>query len=112
MISKANQNSLRRFKEWASLFSGKLFGQVYCNESDFDQSQTKGTASVPTVYGYIASPDNWKSFCQDWKKVLNDFKVRYFHFSKLNKKARQKDGNEYLRNLGVKSLELAPWFCK
>jgi hypothetical protein len=88
----------RRFKEWASLFSGKLFVQmiVYADESGTENlNPQKGKGSNPCLCGYIATPDFWAKFCDDWNKVLKDAKVKYFHFRELHKLERVKEGNPY-----------------
>jgi hypothetical protein len=73
--STAAKQAKRRFREWASLFSGKLFVMLaaYTDESE--------TAGFGAFGGYVASVDEWEEFAVEWQQILNDFKIDYFHFS-------------------------------
>jgi hypothetical protein len=71
----APQQAARRFKEWASLFSGKLFVMLAAYA---DESETTGFGAFG---GYVASVDEWEKFGVQWQQILDNHKVDYFHFS-------------------------------
>ena len=88
----------KRFVEWASLFSEKIFVQiaVYCDESGTGGFDKKGKDPIPTVYGYIAHVDYWvNEFHSEWQAVLDEYKVPYFHFYELTKKGREDSESPY-----------------
>jgi hypothetical protein len=84
------------YREWASLFSGKLFAMivVYADESGTGGIPKSGKEPAPTICGFLATPEMWDKFRLDWKSALNDHKAPYFHFRELdrnewkNKKSR------------------------
>jgi hypothetical protein len=41
-----------------------------------------------TVAGWVAPVDEWEKFCTQWKAVLLDFKVKYFHFREWSNASR------------------------
>jgi len=55
----------RRYAEWASLFSGRIFVQLV---SYADESGTGGLD--PCVCGYIAPRGFWDKFCEQWTAGL------------------------------------------
>src|SRR5208282_4902670 len=63
----------RAFRQWASLFSGKLFVMLAAYA---DESETR----VSAYGGYVASVDEWDQFNAQWGKILKDYKARLFHF--------------------------------
>ena len=71
------------FKEWASLFSGKLFVKVvaYVDESGTHDitGASPGSGEV-VIAGLVARPNEWEKFCDEWRGVLNKYAVDYFHF--------------------------------
>ena len=72
------------FKEWASMFAGKLFVKIaaYIDESGTHDrtGAIKGSRQV-IVVGLVAWRDDWAKFCDDWQAVLAKYGVPYFHFS-------------------------------
>ena len=78
--SDAELHGKSSFREWASLFSERLFVmiQVYADESEH------GGATL--IGGYIATTEYWSKFCRDWQKILNDFNAPYFHFREFAEK--------------------------
>jgi hypothetical protein len=81
---RSNQNeSGRRFKEWASLFSGKLFVKIvaYADESGtHDKTGVQKGAREMSIGGIAALREDWIPFCSKWQKVLNKYDAPYFHF--------------------------------
>jgi hypothetical protein len=76
----------RQFNEWTSLFSGKFFVMlsVYADESGtHDPGFNKPGARVPVISGFIDTVENWKIFCNNWKALLDEYKVPYFHFREI-----------------------------
>jgi hypothetical protein len=56
------QKLLRQYKEWASLFSGKLFVQVCCDETDFHAPRPFNLApSKRSLQRQLPSPE-----CNEW----------------------------------------------
>lgn len=50
----------------------------------FDESGTeRNHSTVLTVGGYIANEKQWKNFCIEWQKMLNDEQLEYFHMTDL-----------------------------
>lgn len=57
---------------------------VYADESGtHDPTFTKDGSHVPVVCGYMAFGSDWTKFCADWKTVLDNYGVPYFHYSEL-----------------------------
>lgn len=55
--------------------------QCYADESGrINPSNPAKGDLAPVVCGYIDTPENWTSFSKKWKKALNDYGARYFHF--------------------------------
>jgi len=72
---KRTPNQARqRSREWASLFSGKLFVMLvaYADESE--------TAGFGAFGGYVASVDQWSQFTSEWQRILNEYDASFFHF--------------------------------
>jgi hypothetical protein len=58
---------------------------VYADESGtHDQTGKQTGAECPTIGGYMAYPDDWIKFCDEWKAVLAAYNVPYFHFREFN----------------------------
>jgi len=74
------------FREWASLFSGKLFAMlvVYADESGTGGIPKSGKEPAPGVCGYLATPEIWEQFRIAWKLKLAEYKADYFHFRELD----------------------------
>jgi hypothetical protein len=75
-------NARRDFKEWASLFSGKLFVKVvaYIDESGtHDETGRQKGSTVAVVAGLVDHRDCWDKFCKDWQSVLNKYSAPFFH---------------------------------
>jgi hypothetical protein len=57
---------------------------VYADESGtHDRTFTQDGSHVPVVCGYTAYDSDWVKFCADWKTVLDNYDVPYFHYSEL-----------------------------
>lgn len=80
---KTRQKSLHPFKEWASLFSGKIFVKLaaYIDESGrHDKTgQKEGSAQI-IIGGWVNQINAWPGFCQKWQTVLDKYKIQFFHF--------------------------------
>lgn len=87
----------RRWREWASLFSGKYFAMltVYSDETGTGGIPKTGIEPSPGIYGFLANPERWDKFRLEWTKQLNRYKVPYFHFCELNPNERKKPGTTY-----------------
>jgi hypothetical protein len=88
------------FAEEAALFSEGLFVilRVYADESGvgIDPTGQLPGSAVPTVCGYVQTPEYWRIFCRKWQTVLNDYRAPFFHFSELaNKHQRAKKESPY-----------------
>lgn len=77
------QQAAKEFAEWASLFSGRLFVKivVYADESGtHDPTGAKKGSREGIIGGIAAIREDWTVFCREWRRVLNDYSVLYFHF--------------------------------
>jgi hypothetical protein len=94
MIVPDEQTSIR---EWASLFSGKLFAMivVYADETGTGGIPKSRKEPAPGVCGYLARIEEWEAFRTRWKSSLKAHKAEFFHFRDLNKSERQKAGTPY-----------------
>src|SRR5450631_3471915 len=74
MSNEKSTLSLDRFKEWASLFHGKLFVMLaaYADESE--------TEAISAYGGYVATVNEWTQFDIQWRNILQEFDAHYFHF--------------------------------
>jgi hypothetical protein len=50
-------------------------------EAYFDESGTHAGSAAVSVAGYIARPEQWIAFEPEWRKVLSDFGLEFFHWS-------------------------------
>jgi hypothetical protein len=82
----------RQFKEWASLFSGKLFAMVvvYADETGTGGIPKSGEEPAPGIYGFLATPEEWDKFRLRWTKMLDEHGAKYFHFRELNPSFQKK----------------------
>jgi hypothetical protein len=73
--------------------------RIYADESGTnDRTGKQYGSSVPTVCGYIQTPEYWGLFSKKWKRILNDYHVPYFHFRELvTPRLREKSCNPYNR---------------
>ena len=80
-------------KEWATLFSGKLFAMlvVYADESGTGGIPKSGKEPAPGVYGYLATPEIWEQFRIAWKSTLKNHDAEYFHFRELDPNFQKKN---------------------
>jgi hypothetical protein len=71
--------------------------KVYVDESGTnDITGRQPGSSVPCFCGYIETPDYWKGFCREWRKVLNNYRAPYFHFREFaNKHLYSKASSPY-----------------
>jgi hypothetical protein len=54
--------------------------QIYADESGTHHPKGQAPGSeVPVVSGYMGNRDNWRKFENDWKVVLDNYKVAHFH---------------------------------
>jgi hypothetical protein len=69
--SDAEPHGKSSFREWASLFSGKYFAMivVYADETGTGKVLS-GKEPAPGVYGYLATPEMWETFRNEWKSAL------------------------------------------
>jgi hypothetical protein len=75
--------AVRRFREWSSLFSGRLFVMLvaYGDESGTgDKTGRKQGTAEATMAGLVASVEEWAQFAYQWQGILNDYDAKYFHF--------------------------------
>jgi hypothetical protein len=49
----------------------------------FDESGTQRGSACVSVAGYISTENRWAKFQQQWKKVLRDYDLEYFHMSEF-----------------------------
>jgi hypothetical protein len=84
----------RRFRQWAGLYSGKLFVQLVVYA---DESGTNDGTIVPVIAGFVDTVENWETLCTAWQTVLDDPKYRapYFHFRELHPNERKKPHKTY-----------------
>ncbi|MGA2544543.1 MAG: hypothetical protein ABSG78_23585 [Verrucomicrobiota bacterium] len=94
--SIANESG-RRFREWASLFSGKLFVQivVYADETGTQGIQPGGKEPAPGVYGFMDTVDSWGRFRVEWVEALKKHHAPYFHFRELHPKLRSEKKRQF-----------------
>lgn len=80
------------FREWASLFSGKLFAMivVYADETGTGGIPKSGKEPAPGVCGYLATPEAWEQFRPTWKSMLKKHDAEYFHFRELDPNFQKK----------------------
>jgi hypothetical protein len=85
------------FREWASLFSGKLFAMivVYADETGTGDVPKSGKEPSPGVYGFLATPGDWEIFRQQWKAMLAKHKAYYFHFREATRVGRKDPKSHY-----------------
>jgi len=91
MIRKHENNAAKLFKEWASLFSEKLFVIIkfYVDESaSYDKD---GKMVFFAVGGFASLQENWIKFATQWRAVLDKHKIKNFHFREFNAKANYSD---------------------
>lgn len=71
--------------------------KIYADESGTnDVDGQEPGSSVPILCGFIQTPDYWKGFCSQWKKILNDHRAPYFHFREFaNKHLYSKSSSPY-----------------
>jgi len=64
----------------------------------FDESGThRGSASV-AVAGYVSTVDQWERFEQEWRGVLDDFCLEFFHMTDYeNRQGPYKDMDDFRR---------------
>ena len=81
----------------SKLLDGKLIVNivVYADESGtHDLSSKQDGSKVAVLAGYAGMADDWVNFCGAWQTVLNDYRVKVFHFSEfVDKINRSKDTN-------------------
>jgi len=75
------QQARKQFMEWASLFSRELFVMLGAFADESFADDTPGRIPVSAFGGYIASVEEWAQFSLHWQKTLNDYDVKFFHFS-------------------------------
>lgn len=60
---------------------------VYADESGTnDVTGQQPGSEVPTLCGYIDTPEYWVRFKRKWKQILNDYRAPYFHFREFASK--------------------------
>jgi len=70
---------------------------VYADETGTNDptGQQPGSAT-PAFCGYIETPEYWKAFSRNWKRILNNYRAPYFHFREFaNKKLRAETQSPY-----------------
>jgi Protein of unknown function (DUF3800) len=71
------------FSDWATLFPVDIFMKaviVYADESGtHDRRGIQPGSEYPTIAGFAAVPNVWKSFCVNWSSVLKRYNAPYFH---------------------------------
>lgn len=85
------KESGRRFREWASPFSEKIFVQivVYADETGTHGLQPGRKEPAPGVYGFMDTVESWERFLHEWRDALKEHKnAPYFHFRELHPKLR------------------------
>jgi hypothetical protein len=84
---QASNDAGEHFRQWASLFSGKISVKVavaYLDESGtHDPQGKKKGAEVPVIAGYMATVDEWSDFCPHWKAILDKYNAPFFHYFEL-----------------------------
>ncbi len=81
------------FAEWAALFSERIFMilTIYADES-------AEAGKIVVVGGYMATPDQWGHAVKRWRTVLENYKVKHFHFRQFNSRADcQKSSSPYFQ---------------
>lgn len=56
---------------------------IYCDESHDDRTYA--------LAGWLSAPGAWDKFAPDWRGMLNEFPVTYFHASDLENRERDKN---------------------
>ncbi len=81
------------FREWASLFSGRLFAMIACyaDESGTGGIPKSGKEPAPSVCGYLATPETWDQFRIEWKSTVKKHGAEYFHFRELDPNFQKKN---------------------
>jgi len=84
-------------QQWASLFSGKCHAMivVYADETGTGDVPKSGKEPSPGVYGFLATPDNWEIFRQQWKAMLAKHKACFFHFREATPAGRKDPKSHY-----------------
>ena len=87
------------FNAWLATFREKLFVilRVYADESGTNDPTGKEPGSrVPTIGGWIESPEYWTKFWRRWSAILDDYRAPYFHFREFaNPKLYNKKSSPY-----------------
>jgi len=45
----------------------------------FDESGTHDSAEITSVAGFVSTPERWQRFDDEWRRVLNQWGLEYFH---------------------------------
>jgi hypothetical protein len=97
------------FSDWATLFPKGIFVKaviIYADESGtHDRSGTQPGSEYPTIAGFAAIPNVWKSFCVNWNAVLKSYKAPYFHAREFR---QAKSAIEHKKEI-TKELEKNPY---
>jgi len=58
--------------------------EIYADETGtHDVTGKLGGSAVAGIAGYMAWPDDWAKLSSEWQKVLNEFKIKEFHYSQF-----------------------------
>jgi hypothetical protein len=62
---------------------------VYADETGTGGIPRSGKEPSPGIYGLIATPEYWETFCRDWGEALKKHGSEYFHFCELSPVGRK-----------------------
>lgn len=58
----------------------------------FDESGTHANSPAVCLAGYVATVEKWATFKREWRLVLQDFGIGYFHMTDWEKRSKQFKG--------------------
>jgi hypothetical protein len=82
----------QQFAEWASNISDGVFAMLKLYA---DESGVHDDAEVTVLGGVMDKREYWEEFCREWGAVLNNYKVRHFHFREFRQSANTKPTDTY-----------------
>lgn len=68
---------------------------VFADETGTGGLQADGKEPAPGVYGVIATPEYWQTFCREWSDGLKKHDAPYFHFCELSPVGRKDERSAF-----------------